>query len=198
MTPNPHSSPLDSEADAYPVVSNPELDSYLNQVASDTAGAIDKVPHLEYSGGRKTADSSATAAVMALQPCITAEKARAMENLYLAWRFDPRKLEKRAEQLRKVRDPFMILRELIALLATALQESIARENAAGIQQSIGAEHLRMCEDLRALRKFLYENYPKELQRAVDLNEPLLELVKRLLLPPASAGEPRGYGLQEGA
>ena len=68
----------------------------------------------------------------------------------------------------------MIFRSQIAHLAVALQESLAKSNAAQLQSGIGADYLRLTDDLREMRKFLLKHFPEEISRAESLNTPILE------------------------
>lgn len=212
-------SPLDSET--YPAAYGPngELQDYLKSVAREL-GASDngekkpppdaKDGHqqafmgaaeafgLEVTGTPPDSDSRASAAIAALQPSLAASKATALENLYSRWCHpeSEKKQRRRHDVAEAARKPLSILRQLITELATALQESMARENAAKIQAQFTAEYLRLVDDNRKLREFLFQNFEGELQQATSLNKPLLELVKELLLRPPQAskqfGPPVGY------
>jgi hypothetical protein len=213
MIPNPHSSPLDSEftrdhgteswTEGHPESPDPtwpggvtrKIDPFRDRQKAEAAALdpknenprrtpIDRIPNLEFDKeGRKTFDSSATAAVMALQPSEAARKVSALENLYQEWRFPekPKKRARRDEIAEAARKGLMIVRQMIVELAHALQESTARENAAMIQASFSKDYLKLCADQRELHKFLFTNFETELAQAESLNKPLLQLVKELLM-----------------
>lgn len=154
------------------------------------------IAHLERDdSGRLSADSSATAALKALPYCEVALKCDALETLYQKWRY-PRAQESGWAKVvwRIARTPLAIFRSQIAELALELQKSLAESNASRIQGNIGAEFIRAGGELRAFRKFLLNHYPEQMDRAEALNEPILDVAKRIMLdnlPPANAGKPRG-------
>jgi hypothetical protein len=142
------------------------------------------IPHLERDDrGRLSADSSALAALKALHDSPVAQKCAAFENLYQRWRWksngEPRRWAGFVLKLGRV--PFSIFRSEIAELGIALQESMALNNATKIQAGIGADYLRVSDDLRSLQKFMLKHYPMDMEKAVSLNTPLLEVAKKIML-----------------
>ena len=141
------------------------------------------IAHLEFdANGRLSTDSAAAGALNALQPSAPADKCAALENLYQRWRYPDNQESRWAKMVWKLaRTPLSIFRQQIATLAIALQESEAADNQTLIQANNQAGYLKLCGDLRELRKFLLHHYPGDMERAESLNEPLLEVCKRLML-----------------
>ena len=153
------------------------------------------IAHLERdSSGRLSADSSAYAALKALPYSEVAKKCDALEALYQKWRYPNGEESSRAKFIwRLARTPLSIFRSQVAELALELQRSLAESTSTRIQANIGADFIRANNELRAFRKFLLDHYPEQMDRAESLNEPILEVAKRIMLdrlPPAKVEEAR--------
>lgn len=161
------------------------------------------IPHLKFStNGRLSHESRAAVALMALRDCEVASKCEALENLYLKWKYGGVRgsigfhagLWARFV-LWIAKTPVSIFRSEIAELATALQESMARENQQGLQNNFGAEYLRLTDDLRGFRKFLLNHFPDQMEMAESLNVPLLEVAKGIMVGPRLPSPSQGIHYQ---
>lgn len=140
--------------------------------------------------GKLSVNSRAAVAVRGLQSCEAADKTAALEDLFERWLNDPKKGSKRAKKLELARKPLLIFREQIAILAGALSDLMAQSSAAGIQESNQAEYLRMCGELRDFRTFIARHYPNQMEQAVSLNKPVLDLARELILN--ASPQPKSY------
>lgn len=138
-----------------------------------------QLPNIEFEDGRLHPDSEAYAALLAMGPGELAEKVNKLEGQYVSFRATHTLRYKLAMWLGDV--PFRVFRQQIAVLAREHQKITAEQKATAVQANVGSEFIRLNDELRSLRKFVAENFELQLGRAVGRNQPLLELVKELLL-----------------
>lgn len=74
-----------------------------------------------------------------------------------------------------------ILRKEVALLAVAYVGLQNKESGAAIQQDFYQAYVKQNDELRQFRGFLAEHFAAQLDEGVELNLPLLQVAKKLLL-----------------
>ena len=142
-----------------------------------------EVPFLKRdSSGRLTADSAAAAAVQALVNCPVASRVETLEGLYRNWRY-PGNVESRWARFiwRIARVPLEIFRSQVAELAREVQRISTEQNAAKLQDGVGAEYLRLCEDQRNFRKFMLDHFEADVRLGESLNLPIYDTARRIML-----------------
>jgi hypothetical protein len=133
-------------------------------------------------GGKLHPDSEAQAAINSMTAGELADKLTHYEALYEAFMYKAvgqMTLKGRLAWL-FADTPLRIFRKEIGELARSHQALIAGAKALESQASFGQEYLRLREDLRLLRVFLVNNFAAQLEKAVEQEKPIFELVKELL------------------
>jgi hypothetical protein len=142
------------------------------------------LPNIQFDAdGKLHPDSAAAAAIQGLPSCKLANRMVDLEGLYEAFMW--KRAGKRTLRSRLawwIAGPALrIIRTQVSEMTTANQELLLKEKSQGVAHSFGAEYHRMAEDMRGFRAFLQEYFDGDLQQAVALNTPLLDLAKQLLL-----------------
>lgn len=72
-------------------------------------------------------------------------------------------------------------RSEVVLLAQTIQPMLLEPRREAAAANFGAEYQRVCEQLREFRSFLKRHFEMEMEKAEDLNTPLLDVARELLL-----------------
>lgn len=149
----------------------------------------DVIPNLSWEDGKLSIDSEATAAINALPACPVADKLEKYELQYRLWRYsgtggvNSPLIEKRWSRfvLWLSWDLFRILRAQIGELARAHAKTLASTRAAETQAGFYKDYIRLVDENKKLRAFLFEQFETELKNADSMNTPLLEVAKKIMM-----------------
>ena len=147
------------------------------------------VPGLTWEDGRLSIDSEAAAAIASLPPCEVADKLEKYELQLRLWRYkgtgrgDSPLTERKWSRfvLWLSWDMFRIIRAQIGELARAHAKVLAATRAAEQQAGFYKDYIRLVDDHKKLRAFLFEQFEPELQNADSMNTPLLEVAKKIMM-----------------
>lgn len=147
------------------------------------------IPNLSWEDGKLSIDSEAAAAILSLPPCEVADRLEKYELQYRMWRYsgtgrvDSPLIEKKWSRfvLWLGWDLFRILRAQVGELARAHAKTLATIRAAENQAGFYKDYVRLVDDHKKLRAFLFEQFEGELKNADSMNTPLLEVAKKIMM-----------------
>lgn len=162
--------------------------------------SVDTIPNLTRDkSGKLSADSAAVAALKALPSCGCPWQGAVQQHVpdcpqlvdaivrleakYEAFMYEREGVQRFLGKLAWffARLPLSIFRLEIAALAGAYRDLVAKQKANDVQASVQSEFYRLREEQRLFRKFVADNFPNDMQRAENKDQPLFELVREILL-----------------
>jgi hypothetical protein len=153
------------------------------------------IPNIRFEAdGKLHPDSAAAAAIKGLPPGELTDKLAALEEQYnKLLDKKPDLMVRFARFLMGYEEPVLeiirLLRAQVAALAIAHQELLLDQKQKGLRETFGAEYHRICEEQSKFRGFMKRWFEYDMAMAEELNKPLLDVAKDIMLRALKAPAP---------